>query len=366
MTPTLSDVMPSAAAALGVPGFTDSLGLGPSRHVVVVLIDGLGALQLRDHRDRAPALSAMTSLVGMDTGLQASFPTTTPVGLASLGTGLSPGSHGFVGASFLLPETGHILAPLHWGSTPTPVAVQPEATVFERVTRAGSAAVTIAPAAYQDSGLTRAVLRGAEYLSAEDSGQRALALREQLQSDTPTLAYVYWAELDRTGHEFGIASSQWESALAQADAMVAALVETLPSSTTLVVTADHGMVDCPDDRRVNLDVAPGLNDGVIHVAGEPRMRHLYTRAGAAADVAATWRHELAGRCDVHTRQELMDSGLLGAVDPDLAGRVGDVVAVARDDWMLTSHVDTRVSSLRGQHGAGTPQERMVPALVHRR
>jgi hypothetical protein len=55
---------------------------------------------------------------------------------------------------------------------------------------------------------------------------------------------------------------------------------------------------------------------------------------------------------------------MGPVDPWYEDRIGDVVAVARDDWALVSdRVDRIVSSLRGQHGALTDAEVLVPLRV---
>ena len=51
---TLADVGTSAGAALGVPAMVDRLGLGPARHVVVCLIDGLGWQVVRVIKEDRP------------------------------------------------------------------------------------------------------------------------------------------------------------------------------------------------------------------------------------------------------------------------------------------------------------------------
>ena len=357
---SLADVSPSAAAAIGVPGFVDALGLGACRHVVVCLIDGLGWTSLQQHARDAPALSALGG-----GAIRAVFPTTTPVGLASLGTGLLPGAHGLVGAAFEYPETGELLSPLQWGAHPPPVAAQPEPTVFERVARTGVTMTTVSPAAYRDSGLTRAVLRGAEYAAADDIDQRIEAVAGALAGAERSFTYVYWPELDRVGHEFGVASREWRLALQRADMLIARLVGALVPGSTLVVTADHGMVDCPVAQRVDIEADPRLTAGVRRVAGEPRARHLYVTPGAEADVQAAWQQVLGDRALVLRRSELVAGGYFGDVDPELEARIGDVMAVPRGTVMLASRVDSTVSQLVGQHGGLTDDEVLIPALVHR-
>ena len=357
---TLADVSTSAAAAVGVPGFVDRLDLGRAQQVVLCLIDGLGWQSLRAHPDLAPHLAALSG-----GSVDAPFPSTTPVGLGSVGTGLLAGEHGLVGASFEYPETGRVLAPLQWGRQPTPVAVQPEPTVFERVRRADVRMTTLSAPDYEDSGLTRAVLRGADYRGVVDMDERCAAVGEILAEGAPSYTYVYWPELDRVGHESGVDSAEWRDALGRVDRLVERLCSTLVPGTLLVVTADHGMVDIPEEHRLSLDDDPRLRVGVRRWAGEPRARHVYTELGAAGDVLATWRSVLDDRAHVLSRAEAVDRGLFGPLDPSLADRIGDLIAIPRAGWMLSSRVDPTISRLIGQHGGLTPDEILIPALTAR-
>jgi hypothetical protein len=358
---TLADIGTSAAAAVGTPGFADVLGVGACQQVVVCLIDGLGANLLAQHRELTPSL---TSLGGEP--VAATFPTTTSVGLGSFGTGLLPGAHGLVGASFVLPESDDVLNPLHWGGVPLPIAVQPEPTVFEAIARSGIVMTTVSPEAYRDSGLTRAALRGGDYRGAEDAGQRIREVHRILAGGRPSFTYVYWFELDRVGHEFGVDSDQWRAALGRVDRLVGGLLDEIVPGSTLLVTADHGMVDCQPYDRIHVEDHPALLAGVDVITGDPRARHVYALPGAARDVRAAWRSVLGDRVDVLSRSQVIDGGLMGTVDPALASRIGDVLAVSRGSTMIATQSDATVSRLIGQHGALTPDEVLIPALIHRR
>lgn len=356
----LAQVLPSAAAALGLTDFRDDLEIGNCDIAVVCLIDGLGATLIEDHGDLFDALS------DVDGGsIEAAFPTTTPTGLATLGTGLDPGEHGIVGASFWLPEAERILSPLHWGGQPTPAAVQPEPTIFEQVEKAGMRTVTIAPTAYVRSGLTSAALRGSEYRTADSAEERAAALRDVCVYGQPTLAYVYWAALDRAAHEFGTTSPQWRAAAKEVNELLWLLREQLPTNASLIVTADHGMIDC--EERVWIEDFAQLAVGVRAVAGEPRMRHVYTDGEHDdVDVAHRWRDVFADRAIVMMREEAIESGLFGAVDPAITERIGNVLAIAQGNSILASRrFDERVSLLRGHHGARSDAERRIPGLIVR-
>jgi hypothetical protein len=356
----LVDVLGSAAAGLGVRGFTDTLGFGDVQHAVICLVDGLGWRLLQEHGEHAPTLISAPGR-----SIDSVFPTTTPSALGSMGTGLLPGAHGLVGASFFLPETEQVLSPLHWDAATSPIAVQPEPTIFEVVARQGVVVSSIGPVAYGESGLTRAVLRGAQYRPAEDIPQRVRALQSATSGTGRTLTYVYWAEVDRVGHASGVGSKAWHEAVRRADGLVAGLQSVLPRDSAMLVTADHGMVNCPPSSRIAIESHPDLVADVLTIAGEPRVRHVYARPMHVGDVAARWAARLGGHARVFTRDEIVAEGLYGPTEEALAERIGDVVAVAQGSTSLTSRRDTRVSSLIGQHGALTAAEWEIPAVMFR-
>lgn len=358
---SLADVGSSCAASLGVPTFQDRLGLGEARHAVVVLIDGLGFRLLAQYPQAAPFLSAQCA-VAAHPMIQAVFPSTTVSALSSFGTGLLPGAHGMVGSSFMLPETDTVLAPLQWGNVPHPLAVQPERTIFEAAATHGIRVTTVAPAKYEHSGLTRAALRGAQYRAAEDAATRLAYVGEELRRDERAFSYVYWPEVDRIGHGSGVGSAKWCEAVGRADALVASIAKVLGPDDVVVVTADHGMVNI--DQRIAIEAEPTLMAGVIAIAGEPRMRHVYTSEPASI-VAERWRDLLGSSATVMTREEVVSEQLMGPVDDALVERIGDVVAIASGRVGLSSLSDPTVSSLIGQHGAQSPEEREIPAIILR-
>ncbi len=366
----LAELLPAAAHLLGVPGFpADANGLmtplrdavGEPRHVIVLLVDGLGALQLAEHTTLTPRLSSMREIGP----LAAPFPSTTCVSLTSLGTGLPPGMHGIVGTSFRL-DDGSVLAPLSWGGDPNPIATQPESTVLERAASAGVLVTSAAPAAHRASGLTRAALRGGEYPGADSLparlGVAARAITRARAEGRASLTYVYWPDLDKVAHVNGVRSGAYRAALPRVDSLVAGLLALVTDDVALFVTADHGIIDVPDEHRIDLESRPSLRHDVVTILGEPRVRHVYTAPGRADAVHAAWREELGDRADVRYRADVVD--LLGPLDDWYADRIGDVVAIARDDWALTSdRIDRLVSGLRGQHGALTDDEVLIPLRV---
>ncbi|MGI8553070.1 MAG: alkaline phosphatase family protein, partial [Dehalococcoidia bacterium] len=93
---SLAEVVPSLLSALGASGFANPLAIEPLAGACLLLIDGLGWQVLREHARDAPFLS---SLAAGAKPLTSGFPSTTAASLASVGTGLPPGEHGFVGCT---------------------------------------------------------------------------------------------------------------------------------------------------------------------------------------------------------------------------------------------------------------------------
>ena len=150
-------------------------------------------------------------------------------------------------------------------------------------------AVTIGPARFAGSGLTRAALRGCPHLGADRMEARPGLAAGALRRGTP-LVYLYVGELDHAGHLHGWRSAQWLDQLERLDAAMAELARRVPAGTRIVLTADHGMVDTDEDRRVDVTAHPDLARDVVAVAGEPRFTQLYV-PGSDPEIAA----RVAGR-----------------------------------------------------------------------
>ncbi|GEP37266.1 alkaline phosphatase family protein [Nocardioides psychrotolerans] len=362
---SLGDVVPAVAAALGVPGAAEPTGLvlPDAASYVVFLIDGLGANLLTRYAHAAPYLSELLADQLPAAPATCGVPSTTATSLTSLGTGLSPGSHGLVGFTSRVPGTGKLLNALLWDQDVDPLEWQPHQTAFGRLQAAGVPVTVVNKREFERSGLTRAAHRGGDYVGADLVGER-IAAAVASSAVRPSLTYLYDGDLDRTGHQWGVASSQWLMQLSMIDAEAEQLRETLPSHVRLVVIADHGMVDSPTDRRIDVDEHHELRDGVALMGGEARFRHLYCQRGAIDDVVATWSSVLGERAEVMTRSTAIGRGWFGPVDALVLPRLGDVVVACRSDHAILSTRDFAYeATLVGLHGSLTPDEMLIPLVV---
>ena len=352
---TLADVIPGALAALGMPGMPDRLGLAAHlegvNKVAILLVDGMGYHQL-------PLMGPYLSTIPVRR-ITCGFPSTTPTSLVSLATGVPPGGHGVLSFFAAVPGTDRVLSHTTWKDDPIPEVWQPVPPLYVAA-QAFSPAVVNRPE-YLGSGLTEVTTRGAEYLPASGADEVAFRMLRALRGGH-RLVYGYHPELDKAGHNYGLDSPAWSFAASEVDDLVVRIVSGMPSDAALIVTADHGQLNVPADRRIDLDEHL---DGIRVIAGEPRVRYLHTLPGATADVLEAWRTLAEHAAWVGTREEAIESGWYGRVDRAFADRIGDVVLVCQDDWaLMTPTFDPpSVSKLVAMHGSMTEAEMAIPLIV---
>ena len=362
----LGDVVPAIGRALGtdVLPVPSGLVLPEAPAYVVFLVDGLGWQLLERYAHAAPYLSSLarSSLAGTEPGT-AGVPSTTATSLTSLGTGLTPGTHGLVGFTSRVPGTDRLLNALFWDKSVDPLQWQPHPTAFSRLTDAGVRVDVVNKREFDRSGLTIAAHRGAGYIGADRIGER-IAGAVTGSTHRPSLTYLYDGDLDWTGHKYGVDSPQWLQQLAAIDAEAAQLREALPDEVRLVVVADHGMVDSTPASRLDIDQHDELRDGLVLLGGEARFRHLYCEPDAVSSVAGCWAELLGDRAEVLTREAAIARGWFGPVTEAVLPRLGDVVVAAHGNLAMFSSKDFGYEmSLVGLHGSLTPDEMLIPIIV---
>jgi Type I phosphodiesterase / nucleotide pyrophosphatase len=365
---SLAEVLPALLAALGVPGPAPALAVPPVRAAALLLVDGLGSELLRRHAADAPFLASLPDVGPLTVG----FPSSTSIGLASLGTGVPPGAHGLLG--IVLRTGGELLDTLHWTALDSrddlrerlvPEEVQPVPTALQRAAADGVAVTVVTRRQFEGSGLTRAALRGGRFHGAEALGDLAAGVLTAAAGPGRQLCYGYHGDLDALGHLHGPGSLPWRLQLAQIDRLAELIAERLPADAVLAITGDHGMVAV--DRLHDADTDPVLSDGVAQLTGDPRARHVHVRPGARDDVLATWRAVLGEGAWVVPGEQAVAEGWFGLpVAPHARDRIGDVVVAARGSTaVIRSRAERLISRMPGQHGSLTADEQLVPLLLAR-
>ena len=356
----LSQITPSIFSSLGLDTAADELNVGvsPMGRELLFLIDGFGIDVLEKYSTAMPTISRMINH-GV---IQTAFPTTTATSLATLTTGVMPGSHGMLGYTVQVPRSGgRLLNALKWDERVDPENWQPVQTLFQRAAQHGINVTHVAAKRYENSGFTRAVFRGAQYKGANIVADLVSETKSALQK-TPSFVYLYVNDLDSAGHSDGVGSPKWLAALTLIDQLAQQLMKDVPKGTRIWITSDHGMVNV--EEKIIIGQGNPLLKGLNVIAGEPRARHIYLDSdskNAREDVANIWNEFLKEKALVLTREDAIARGIFGQeVSQDAVERMGEVIAIARGGVVLLDPDRAeKEGSMVGHHGGDSQIESQV-------
>lgn len=363
-----SDLLPPPFAGGARPGLLDVLRPliekpKPGRDLVV-LIDGLGANLLRDHRALTPTLRRLEAQTQR---IRTVAPSTTASAMVSLHTGAAPLEHGVLGYLTYDPQTGRSLNQISGAKGTDPRGWMPLPTLVGSGSRR---AVQVGPSKHAGSHLSGVAYRGWEFRG-HGRNDRVDVVRAALRrAGADGLVHLHVDDIDHAGHRHGVDSEQWRDALAEVDSLIGTLLRRLPRGTRIHLTADHGMVDTSPELTTDLADHSQLLRLIHEVSGEARALalHAVPGVGAAEELAAELTALLGERALVLRREEILTSALLGPVGAEVpervAGRIPDLLVLSRGRWSVDDF-SRRPDSARqmiGVHGSLTAAESWVPLL----
>lgn len=372
------NLMQSVGAACGAsgPGYAPlrlafPRAPGEARNLVLLVIDGMGEALLRQ---AGQGTQLLAHRIG---GLTSVFPSTTAAAVTTLLTGLAPAQHGLTGWHMYLAEAGSVLAVLplvrrvvrpgerEWPAVPPPEDLFDQRGLFGSLERRSH---VVSPAAIADSVFNRYYTGGAQMHAYAERGAMFDCIAEIVRCGAERqYIYAYYDGLDSLSHRVGAYGEAAAAELRELDAGFTRLLEQLQGSDTLVlVTADHGFIDSPATRCIDLAEHPELYAMLTQpLCGEPRVAYCYVEPGrhAAFEAYVTRKLGHATRC---VRSEaLIGAGWFGPGKPHsrLAGRVGTHTLVMRDNWTMRDWLpgERRYRQI-GVHGGLSKLEMQVPLI----
>lgn len=348
----------------------DHAPLSAARSIVLLVVDGLGADYLARscagsnlHRHRVATLTSV-------------FPSTTASAVTALLTGVAAQQHGLTGWHIYFKELGAVTAvlplmPRHGGQTLKQSGIDANpllsgTSIFERLP---IPTYVVSPKEIVDSEFSMRYTRTAVRSGYQTLEQCFAAITEIVRAPGPRrFVHAYYPNLDATAHAFGIGSDNTAACFGRLDAAFTTFAADIAGSDTLViVTADHGFIDSPPERVIDIAQHPELeNMLVLPLCGERRTAYCYVHPGRTDDFEAYVRSEFAGRAQLERSPDLIACGWfgLGAVHPRLAERIGHYTLLMQDDWTIKDRLlCERQHKLIGVHGGISAAEMEVPLII---
>jgi hypothetical protein len=331
--------------------------LREASQVVLLVVDGLGWLQLQPRAQLAPVMAALEG--GPITSVA---PTTTATALTSLALGMTPAEHGILGYKFLVdgPSGKEVLNVLRWSTSSGDARkFLPPSVVQPRPAFGGSEVPVVSRADFSGTGFSQAHQKGVREVSWHLPSSIPLLVRGLLRAGEP-FVYAYYEGVDKIAHATGL-GELYGAELGFADRLVSQILSVLPEGAALGITADHGQVDIGGRAAV---VAPQVAVESSGMSGESRFRWLHSWPGRADILLDRAVARYSDEAWVATRDEVVSSGVLGGVPSEEAlGRLGDVLIVPRGDYAYLDPTDLGEAKLVSRHGGLTPEEMLVPLLA---
>lgn len=365
-------------------GFTTGV-----QRVVAIVVDALGYRRLLDALDANPQ-NGFNKLLQRGANLvplTSVFPSTTTAALTSLWSGYTPAEHGFVGFQLFLREQSVRANMIRF----SPVATQdlgwqqlvaaglkpenflPIPALPQTLEYFGIPVYNFIEAPFIESPLSHVQIRGVkETFGYVTSSDLWVILRQQIEQRRAerALFVAYWSALDDIGHRYG---PSHDATLAELNNLgysfeyefLRRLSPAARAGTLFLLTADHGQLDTPSERAIFWRNHPALREClVMDFVGEARAAYLYCRNGEVEAARAYIETQLGEQFCVLDSRAALDAGLFGGGTPapELKHRVGDLIALARENFYWEEKEEVK---MRGRHGGLAEQEMLVPLIVAR-
>jgi len=346
----------------------DGLQLSAFSNIVLLVIDGLGYKFIKQFPDSciySHLKQRMTTVA----------PPTTAAAVTSFLTGLAPQQHALTGWFTHLRELGVVTTVLPymarvggpqmgaWGRAIEKVIDLP--SFFDQLP---CSSFSITPSWLETSVFNRMLTGAATMLPYDGLAAYFNTIEAAVKSNlSDKYIYAYWPGFDAIAHEYGIASRQAKQHFEVLDQSFATLLDQLAGTdTVLMLSSDHGFIDSPKERQIQMAKHPDLKDCLMMpLCGEPRLSYCYVRHDCRQFFEKYVTTELRHAVDLCPSRWLVEQGLfgLGEAHQELLPRVGDYTLVLKDNYVITdSLIGDAEFKMSGFHGGLSADEMYVPLV----
>lgn len=366
------------------PGIQHQADFGDHyNHIVLVIVDGLGAHQLGYVRERLvenPFIRRLKS-DALETVLTSIAPSSTASALTSLWTGVPAGTHGLIGYETWMRSLGMVVnfliyspvaIPMTQGLISSagipPTSILPVSALGEIFAEQNGTVRSHMPISLANSNLTNAQMVGASVIPYRRFGDLWENVVETCQENvSPSLDVIYWNDMDTYGHLKGLWDERIFSDLGSFFEGLEKALQRIRKSgkgkTLVLLTADHGHIENTPDPRCDLKLHPEvMNRLTILPTGENRLTYFYPKDGQSEGlreyIEATW----PGEFFLVKGIDLIAEGLFGPAPhhAEIDSRVGELIAIARGKSFFWW--PNRPDRLHSRHGGLSKEEMIVPLI----
>ncbi len=307
------------------------------------------------------------------------FPSTTAAAMMAYYTGQAPKNHGIPAWYTYLRQIGMIstilpFTPRSFSHSLTEEGIQAEDiyqfhSLFDHIEVPQT---MLLPKGLQDAPFSKILAKNRKLVGFTALDDLFLQLNQIIHENQgkSNFIFVYWPHLDAIAHEYGINSQQAQTHLHELNGYFKQYVPVWKAQdpfTRLIISADHGLIDIPEDHCLNVEQFPDLYHSLIlPLAGEGRAPFFYVRSDQLNSFKQFISSNLQSMGKLYSRQQLLENNLMGYFEfhPELPFRLGDYVFIFEDSYILRDTLmGEKKHDMVGYHGGLSPEEMYVPLIV---
>ncbi len=343
--------------------------------ILLMVVDGLGMAQLEYGIGEgvAPNLERVMEDGGL-LRLVTTLPSTTTAALTTLCTGVPPEEHGMLGYRLFLEEVEDVVDMLMFitvgsGRSLSAMGLNPRSiidtpTLLDIIGSRGQEVFGLTREEFLVGPLTEILYGGGNVIGYSNCRDLMRKTARLCQHEGEALIFAYWDAIDTTSHRSGSQSDAFLTTLSGFDrALGDELLSAGTGNVLLLVTADHGLIDCPPEDNVDLREHSDLVATFSRTpAGEPRLPYLNVEPDMKRKAMDYLDDHLLDVAHWMTTEEALGAHLFGPDgNPRWRHRIGDLVLFPREQACFTYPYPGEPSFV-ARHGGVSAQEMSVPLL----
>ncbi|MFH0955964.1 MAG: alkaline phosphatase family protein [Candidatus Falkowbacteria bacterium] len=341
-----------------------------SKNIILIIIDGLGYDYLAKYGKHS---FLYENLKGKMTSV---FPATTASAITTFSTGLAPQQHALTGWFMYLKEIGAVSVILPFTTRAGGFKLGKGKIKFKDIYNEKSffqdlkaTAISIKHKSLIDSDYNRLVEKGAKKFPFSNLNGFFKQINKALHiNKNRKFISAYWGKLDSLCHKKGTDSQEVKKHFNQLDKKIKFLVGSLKNkNTTLIVSADHGLINTKKDKIIELKNHPKFVETLaMSLSGEPRVVYCYVRPRKVRQFENYVKTEFKKCCELHKSDDLIRENYFGLFEPNekLKDRVGDYVLIMKENYIMKDLVLGEKKKIYiGNHGGVSREEMFVPLIV---
>ena len=341
-----------------------------SKNIVLIVVDGLGYEYLTKY---GKGTVFNNYLKGKITSV---FPATTATAITTFVTGVAPQQHAVTGWYVYLKELGLVttilpFTPRCGGLSFGQIKINPEIifnqkSVFEKI-KANS--YYIIHKDFLGSDYTVALSGRAKSVPFNSLTDFFRQIKQVLSSTkSKKYIYAYLHKFDSLCHEYGTKSAEVFAYFKKLNKKLIPFLKSINgTNTTVIITADHGLIDTTESRIIKLKEHLEFVDTLtLPLCGDTRIGYCYVHPSKAKYFEEYVNKFFKNCCELYKAEDLIRTKCFGLFEPseNLFDRVGDYVLIMKENYIIRDFVLGEDEYFpKGNHGGVSKEEMFIPLIV---